>query len=62
MSHFALDQLFMHGHFVNPQALLASGLIRDPGGRQAPAVAAEPKRSERKRKKQHAQGGRYARA
>jgi hypothetical protein len=42
MSRFALDQLFMHGHFVSPAALVASGLLEDPAAKRVDPVPAKP--------------------
>ena len=42
MSNFALDQLFMHGHFVSPAALMASGLLEDKGSERPSTAPIRP--------------------
>ena len=62
-SRFALDQLFMHGHFVSPAALVASGLLAEPpSGKPAPAEIAKTTVEPAQRREQPAQGGRLAHA
>lgn len=39
MGKFALDLLFMHGHFVNPAALIAAGLLPGATGEPVPKAA-----------------------
>ena len=49
MSNFAIDQLFMHGHFVSPAALQASGLLQQKDLKPAGAPAKPKTEPERKR-------------
>ena len=63
MSRFALDQLFMHGHFVSPAALVASGLFAEPpSGKREPAAVAQAKAEPAKRREHRAPGGGLAHA
>ena len=63
MSRFALDQLFMHGHFVSPAALVASGLLAEPpSGKREPPAAAKAKAEPARRREHHVPGGRVAHA
>ena len=63
MSRFALDQLFMHGHFVSPAALVASGLLPAPqSGKREPAVNPQAKVEPAQPRKHDAPGGRLAHA
>ena len=61
MSRFALDQLFMHGHFVSPAALVASGLLAEPpSGKREPVAKAKAEPAQRR--EHRAPGGRVAHA
>jgi len=62
MSRFALDQLFMHGHFVSPAALIASGLLAEPPGKREPAETPKPQVQPAKRRKRQAHGPRWVHA
>ena len=62
MSRFALDQLFMHGHFVSPAALMASGLLAEPPGKREPAATPKPEAQPAKRRKRPSQGQRWVHA
>jgi hypothetical protein len=49
MSNFAIDQLFMHGHFVSPAALVASGLLQEKDVKPGPDQAKRKVEATRKR-------------
>ena len=61
-SSFALDQLFMHGHFVSPAALMASGLLEEPSGKREPTASPKPQAEPAERRKHQAHDPRWVHA